>query len=83
MTPQHFRAASAIQAHKVIGSNGLAKLDSGYPGTGIFRPGFAQTDERLMNRRDQGGDLVETNLIAPDICSHNPRASSRFADAVG
>src|SRR5437762_14242729 len=73
MTPQHFRAPAAIQAHDVIGPNRLAKRDSGYPGTGIFRLGFARTGERLMKRRDPGGHLVDTNLIAPDICSHNAR----------
>jgi hypothetical protein len=73
MSAEHFASPTAFKADDAIAMNGLSDRHRGCPGAGGFSYRFAETGNRLMNRRNQGGDLVSPDLITPNICGHNFR----------
>ena len=73
MPTKRLAAPPAFQTNNVIAPDRLPYRNSGCPWAGRFRFGFTETAERLMNGRNQSGDLVSHDLISTKICGHNSR----------
>ena len=71
---KHVAAPSAFEANDVIAPDRLLYRDGRCPGGGDFRFRFGETSEHLINARNQGGDLVSPDLIAPNKCGDDPRS---------
>ena len=68
MPSEHLASPAAIEAHDIIAMNRSLDRDGRYlldPGFGCQ---FTEGDERLVYRRDQDRELVEPNLVLPNVC---------------
>jgi hypothetical protein len=74
MASEHLAAPAAFQTNDIIAMNGLPDRDGGYPLSVEFGYRFPETDERLMNGRDESSELVEPDLVATHISGDDLRS---------
>jgi hypothetical protein len=71
MPLEHLAAPPAFEADDVIAMDGSPNRDGGCPLFVEFGCRFTETDERLMNGRDQRRELFGRDLVPPNICSND------------
>jgi hypothetical protein len=68
MPSEHLASAAAIEAHDIIATNRSLHRDGGRVLDPDFGCRFTEGDKHLMHRRDQDLELVEPNLVLPNVC---------------
>jgi len=67
MPSEHLAAPAALQADYIVAMNGSPDRDGGCPLSLGFGCGFPEPDERLMDSRDHGRELVGRDLVSPNV----------------